>query len=136
MKFRDTFVKKISESILIPIVSGYGFYYLSDKIMRIYMHRMIYYRMFKLGVSINLTLMLWSYINSQQWSCKPFHEIVTQPEPNGKYIRSILKDNYPRNWSMMSKHLHELGYNFKEMNEYSENEFMPDVTYKFDNSMY
>ncbi len=64
------------------------------------------------------------------------HELITQPEPNGQYIRNILKENYPRNWSMISKQLHDIGYNFREMNEYSLKVDMPDVTDKFDNSMY
>jgi hypothetical protein len=36
----------------------------------------------------------------------------------------------------MSLKLHDLGYNFREMNEYSQKAEMPDVTDKFDNSMY
>ena len=42
----------------------------------------------------------------------------------------------PRQWSLISKQLHEQGYNFREMNEYYEKVTMPDVTNKFDNSFY
>lgn len=71
--------------------------------------------------------------NSQN---KDFHEIITQPEPRGKFIRSTLKNSYPRNWAMISKDLHDLGYNFKEMNEYSNKEEMVLPTNKFDNKLH
>jgi hypothetical protein len=64
------------------------------------------------------------------------HEVMTQPEPNGKYVRTTVKELLPRNWSMISKDLHRMGYNFREMNEYSEKDVMPDVTDKFDNTYY
>lgn len=67
---------------------------------------------------------------------KDFHEIITQPEPRGKYLRTTLKNSFPRNWSMISKDLHDLGYNFKEMNEYSNKEEMPLPTNKFDNNLH
>ncbi len=62
--------------------------------------------------------------------------MLTQPEPNGKYLRTTVKQEFPRNWAMISKELHRMGYEFKEMNEYSAKEDMPDVTDKFDNSYY
>jgi hypothetical protein len=67
---------------------------------------------------------------------RPFHEVLTQPEPNGKYIRTILKEQYPRHWSLISKQLHELGYNLREMNEYDNKIYMPDVNNKYDDSWY
>jgi hypothetical protein len=51
-------------------------------------------------------------------------------------MRTTLKEEYPRNWAMISKELHRLGFDFREMNEYSGRETMPDVTDKFDNSYY
>jgi hypothetical protein len=51
-------------------------------------------------------------------------------------MRTTLKETYPRNWAMISKELHRLGFDFREMNEYSGKEIMPDVTNKFDNSYY
>ena len=62
--------------------------------------------------------------------------MVTQPEPNGRYVRRTLKEQFPTNWALISRQLHQMGYDFKEMNEYSDNIYMPDVTYKWDNSMY
>ena len=76
------------------------------------------------------------YSNCYVWPSKSFHEIITQPEPNGKYTRSLFSHNYPRTWAKISKDLYAQGYNFREMNEYSEKETMPDVTNKFDNSWY
>jgi hypothetical protein len=51
-------------------------------------------------------------------------------------VRTILKENYPRNWGMISKKLHDMGFDFREMNEYSGKVSIPDVVDKFDNSMY
>jgi hypothetical protein len=61
---------------------------------------------------------------------------VTQPEPNGQYVRNILKENFPRQWSLLSKQLHQQGYDFREMNESTEKLTLPDVDNKFDNSYY
>jgi hypothetical protein len=62
--------------------------------------------------------------------------VIIQPEPNGKYFRTTIKETYPRNWAMISKDLHAMGFDFREMNEYTGKETMPDVTDKFDNSYY
>ena len=51
-------------------------------------------------------------------------------------MRTLVKEILPRNWSMVSKELHSMGYNFREMNEHSEKDTMPDVTDRFDNSYY
>jgi hypothetical protein len=62
--------------------------------------------------------------------------VVTQPEPNGKYIREALRINFPRHWSIMSKQLYGMGYNFREMNEYHDREIIPDPDNKHDTSYY
>jgi hypothetical protein len=48
----------------------------------------------------------------------------------------MLKDFFPRQWSLLSKELYDMGYNFREMVEYDQKTTMPDVTNKFDNSFY
>ncbi len=104
--------------------------------MGIYLNRIQYYRHFKIYISLGLTIFTYHMANCYTWPSKSFHEIITQPEPNGKYIRSLFSHNHPRTWGMISKDLHTQGYNFREMNEYSEKEIMPDVTNKFDNTWY
>jgi len=104
--------------------------------MGIYIDRIQYYRHIKIYISLGLTLFFWHGINCYPWPSKSFHEIVTQPEPNGKYVRSLLSHNLPRTWGKISKDLYTQGFNFREMNEYSQKEVMPDVTNKFDNSWY
>lgn len=42
----------------------------------------------------------------------------------------------PRQWGLISKELHNQGYNFREMYEYHESKIMPEATNKFDNSYY
>jgi hypothetical protein len=136
MKFRETFKTKMYESYVAPLVLGLGFYIAAPKMLRLYVHRHIYYRTYKLLFAFNFGTMSYMYLNTKIWPSKTIHELITQPEPNGKYVRSVLKNQFPRNWSQISKQLHESGYNFKEMNEYSENVHMPDVTYKWDDSRY
>ncbi len=136
MKFREAFKHKYIQSIVAPIVIGVGFFVASPYLLRLYSHRIVFYRFYKFVFACNFLTMSWMYLNTKTWPTKTIHEIITQPEPNGKYFRTILKENFPGNWSKISKDLNELGYNFKEMNEYSDQQQMPDVTYKWDDSMY
>ncbi len=126
----------MKESYIIPLVLFGVYFRYSGKLLALYVDRIVFYRALKTIVAFNLSTATYIAMNSYAWPNKRFHEIVTQPEPNGKYVRTILKENYPRHWSTMSAKMHDLGYNFKEMNEYSENMYMPDVTYKFDGSRY
>lgn len=135
-KFRDVFKIKMLESYVVPSVLAIGYYLAAARLLRLYVDRKVFYRALKYVIAGNLTVMSYVFLNCYPWPCKQLHEIITQPEPNGKYIRTIIKENYPRHWSMMSKQLYEMGYNFKEMNEYSKNAYMPDITYKFDDSRY
>lgn len=136
MKFQSLFNWKIKESFFIPVAVLAGCMALSQKMFRLYLHRIVFYRLLRYTFSFSMAGCAYSIVNCYNWSNKIFHEIVTQPEPNGKYVRTLLKESYPRHWSIISNQLHELGYNFKEMNEHSENLYMPDVTYKHDNSRY
>ena len=70
--------------------------------------------------------------------CRPnqiFHEILTQPNPHGSYIRKLIKYHFPRWWSELSGNLHENGYNLVEMNEYDKQIKMPELDNKFDSAM-
>ena len=135
-KFRVLFREKVNQSFYVPAMMYPVFYFLTPKLMGTYIERVQYYRHFKIYISLGMTIFFYHWANCYVWPSKSFHEIVTQPEPNGKYVRSLLAHNLPRSWSMMSKDLHTQGFNFREMNEYSEKEVMPDVTNKFDNSWY
>lgn len=122
--------------MLLPAVSFPLFYVLAPKLMGIYIDRQQYYRPVKLFVAAALSSAFILMASFTPIASKPFHEIVTQPEPNGQYVRRLLAHNMPRHWAMVSKDLHYQGYNFREMNEYSHKDVMPDVTNKFDNSWY
>ncbi len=67
---------------------------------------------------------------------RAFHEVITQPEPNGKYLRTLLKENFPRHWSLMSNRLYNMGYNFREMSEYDARSVLPTADNKFDNTKF
>ena len=81
-----------------------------------------------------MSIIAYKEINQYMIPNRNFHEVVTQPEPRGKYIRTLLKETQPRKWHMISAKLHSLGYNYKEMNEYSDKTIMPHTHEKFDNS--
>jgi hypothetical protein len=90
----------------------------------------------RFNFALMMTVISYSIASTYSWPSKSFHDIITQPEPNGKYVRSTLKDQFPRHWSHISKDLHSLGFNFREMNEYNNKTEMPDVINKWDNSWY
>jgi hypothetical protein len=136
MKFRSVFKRKMLESYFAPLLLGVSFFAISHKFMRLYNHRQGFFRMLKLCMSVGVGMMGYIFINTFPWPNKQIHDLVTQPEPNGQYVRNILKSNFPRHWSMISKKLYTQGYNFREMNEYSEKIDMPDVTDKYDTSVY
>ena len=48
-----------------------------------------------------------------------YTEILTDETPDGKYVRSELRESTPHLWAHISKQLYELGYRFEEMNEVS-----------------
>jgi hypothetical protein len=122
--------------MLLPIVSFPVFYVMAPKLMGIYIDRQQYYRPTKIFVAATLMNAFILMISMSTIPSKPFHEIVTQPEPNGQYVRKLLAHNMPTHWAKISKDLHYQGYNFREMNEYSHKDIMPDVTNKFDNTWY
>jgi hypothetical protein len=48
-----------------------------------------------------------------------YTEIFTDQSPDGKYVRSELRESTPHLWAHISKQLYDLGYRFEEMNEIS-----------------
>ncbi len=67
---------------------------------------------------------------------KAFHEIMTQPNPHGSYVRKAIRHHFPCWWSDISLNLHANGYNLKEMNEYVAKTDMPEIRHKFDKNLY
>jgi hypothetical protein len=122
--------------MILPIVSFPLFYLITPKLMGLYIDRIQFYRPTKLFIAATLSSGFILMASMSTIPSKPFHEIVTQPEPNGQYVRKLLAHNMPRHWAKVSKELYNQGYNFREMNEYSHKDVMPDVTNKFDNSWY
>ena len=104
--------------------------------MGIYIDRVQYYRPIKIYVAITLSSAFILYTSLLSIPSKPFHEIITQPEPNGQYVRKLISHNMPRQWASISRDLYLQGDKFREMNEYSHRDVMPDVTNKFDNAWY
>ena len=46
-----------------------------------------------------------------------YTEILTSDDADGEYVRSTLAEKTPALWSFLSKQLHDLNYNFPEMQE-------------------
>jgi hypothetical protein len=136
MKLRNVFWEKYLQSITVPAVLFVFFYRYNNKIFGIIQDRPTFFRSFRMFSSFLLSAMVYLQISCYPWPSKHLHDVITQPEPNGKYFRKTVSQIYPRNWGMISKQLHDMGYNFREMNEYDEKEVMPDVTDRFDNTYY
>lgn len=48
-----------------------------------------------------------------------YTEIFTDEGPDGKYVRSEMRESTPKLWAYVSKQLFDLGYRYEEMNEVS-----------------
>jgi hypothetical protein len=123
-------------SIGVPSLAFLGFYYLSPKIFGYIDGYRPQYKMVRIVLGMSLYSIVYTEMNMYPFPNKHFHELITQPEPRGRFIRKTLKDVHPRKWSLISKELNEMGYNFREMNEYSGKESMPENVNKFDDSIY
>ena len=123
-------------SIATPCAVAGLFYYLAPKLLGQIDGYRSHFKTIRLGVGISIASLVYAELNMYPLSNRHFHELITQPEPRGKFVRQTLKETHPRIWSLMSKQLNELGYNFREMNEYSNKITMPEITTKFDNSNY
>lgn len=91
------------------------------------------YRFISISFGIVVGLLVYRELDLRLIPNRHFHEVLTQPEPRGKYVRTVMKNEQPRKWAIISEKLHKLGYNFKEMNEYSGKETMPLPSNKFNN---
>ena len=60
------------------------------------------------------------FTNTWMKPCLPFHELVSQPNPHGSYVRKVLRHHFPKLWEETSKTLFENGLNMIEMNEYDD----------------
>ena len=54
-------------------------------------NRFSYYRTFRIITTLSITLVIYIAFNTRTLPSKHFHELITQPEPNGKYVRTTLK---------------------------------------------
>lgn len=125
-----------TQCIVVPLVLLFAANFAFPYIFKQYVYNVTSMRSIRYAFAFQCCVMSYIYLNTKTWKSVPFHDLITQPEPNGKYLRTILKSNFPNIWAEISSELHKLGYNFKEMNEYSAKEVMPDITYKWDDSRY
>ena len=135
-KFKTLFADMALMSYIVPTIIFMGGYYALPRLLGLKASGALG-RMRKTRVSFGAIFgfMLYREFNLRLFPNRNFHELVTQPEPRGKYFRTLLKENRPTKWAEISKQLHSLGYNFREMNEFSEAETMPLNPNKFDNSL-
>lgn len=133
-KFKTLFKDQFQKSYIFPSLAFVVMYYASPYYLGLTRKNFSKFKPMKLGCAGVLSYLIYNEINLYPFPSKHFHELVTQPEPRGKYFRTVLKEQQPRKWALISKQLHEMGYNFQEMNEYSNKETMPYPDFKFDNT--
>ena len=117
-------------------IFGIFFYMYALKMLGFKDYKKTKYKFVRIFLGFTFGSMVTMVINSYPYRQKDFYELITQPEPRGSYLRTHLKSQRPRMWSLVSQQLSEQGFNFKEMAEYSENITMPDITTKHDDNLY
>jgi len=50
-----------------------------------------FYRSFRLAVTLANTTCFYAFMNAYPFPNKQFTEVLTQPEPNGKFVRTVLR---------------------------------------------
>lgn len=136
LKMRSTFKTMWNLSFTLPLATFGVFWIGFPKMFNMFTYRPQFHRMFRIMFCSANTLCAWVLFNSFPFPNKQFHQVLTQPDPNGQYIRRIMRDNLPRQWGLISKELHRQGYNLTEMYEYDAALVMPEATNKFDNTYY
>ncbi len=134
-KFKRLFWESVRNKYIFGgLAVGVG-YYSTPYIFGILNVEKAYWRHLKLYTALAVGYVVYREFNIRTIPSRHFHDIITQEEPKGKYLRTVMKETHPRKWSIISKQLADMGYNFKEMNEYSQKETMPHPNNKFDNSL-
>ena len=132
-KFKQLNQQLLIYSIAVPIGCCALFYYSTRRIFAL--ENVAKNKVLRIFLSLVGGTIIQREILMYPWYNRHFHEIITQPEPRGKYIRTYLRDVHPNKWKFLSKGLNDMGYNFREMNEYSDKIDMPNLTGKFDNNL-
>jgi hypothetical protein len=122
--------------LLIPLFTTSFFYYYGLSIMGYLTPMRPQYKIKRLLIGLMMGGITQTIISIRTYPSKDYHELLTQPEPRGAYLRTAMKESQPRIWALLSKELADLGFNFKEMNEYSNKETMPNITTKQDDNLY
>ena len=70
----------------------FGVFWLAfPKLFGIFNVRQQYHRSFRLATTLANTGCAYVLLNSFPFPNKQFQEVITQPEPNGQYVRKMMK---------------------------------------------
>lgn len=133
-KFKSLFSQMHIQAYAFSTLAALASYNIIPRLFKLRDYGNSHFRNTKVLLAFITGIIVYRELNIHTFPNKHFHELITQPEPRGRYIRMVLKDSQPRKWALLSKDLHSMGYNFREMNEYSHREEMPHPSNKFDNN--
>lgn len=88
---RNTFKNMWHLTFVIPTIGYLGFWLAFPKLFGFFNNRRHFNRSFRMAATIANTSVFWVLFNSYPFRDKQFHEVLTQPEPNGKYVRTVLR---------------------------------------------
>ncbi len=70
MKFRSIFKRKMLESYIVPVALTSAFYLAAPRLLRIYAHRIVFFRGLKILFALNLGIMSYVLMNCYNWPNK------------------------------------------------------------------
>jgi len=88
---RNTFKETWNLSFALPIATFAVFWVAFPKMFGYFVFRTQFHRSFRMAATLANTLCVYALINSYPFPNKQFHEVLTQPEPNGQYLRKLLR---------------------------------------------
>jgi capsule polysaccharide modification protein KpsS len=91
---RNTFKTNWTMSFVVPVAT-YGLFWIAfPRMFNVFVLRTQFHRSFRFAATLANTACVYAFINSFPFPNKQFHEVLTQPEPNGQYLRKVMKVCY------------------------------------------
>ena len=70
MKFRTIFKTKMTESYVVPVGLTAFFYLTANRFLRLYAHRIVFYRGLKIVIALNFSVISYVLMNCHMWPNK------------------------------------------------------------------
>ena len=94
MKFRTVFKSVFFTSFVIPVSTFAVFWLAFPRMFGFIAFRSQFYRSLRLACTLTNMGCVYALVNSFPFPNKQLHQIITQPEPNGQYVRKVMRVIY------------------------------------------